>query len=246
MRANFSISKVLKQSWKALFPNFWVLAGLIIGYMIVSGLLTVFQSGEGAAQRFVFGIVNVSLGIAFALGYVQNCFQALDGDEPQFTAYGQQLKNFGKALGNYIIVAFFIFIYMFLAIAIAIFATGAYNNMQLQSHDLPTVLSALGSAIWVFLLLQIPLILLALRFMFYTMFIVDEGAGAGKALAKSWSLTRGHTLKLLLMTLIIIGIMIAGLLCLFVGIFIAIPLIYLMQCAVYKSLKQGEKTDEDV
>ncbi len=85
-------------------------------------------------------------------------------------------------------------------------------------------------------LLIIPGIYLALRLQFFIAFIVEEDAGIIDSLKQSWEITKDQVLPLFLLFLVMILIVIIGLLILGVGIFVAVPLIYLMQYYVFRKL----------
>lgn len=92
METKFTISEVLKTSWQALKSQIWILVGLFIGYYI---LVLIFSFLLVPAMTSITGmivgyIIIGVFGYIFMLGYTKNMFQAYDGEEPQFSAYGQQ------------------------------------------------------------------------------------------------------------------------------------------------------------
>ena len=93
------------------------------------------------------------------------------------------------------------------------------------------VLVALGT-----ILLIIPGIYLYLRLQFFMCFIVEEDAGIIDSLKRSWVITDGQILPLLLLLLAMIGISILGIILLGIGMFVALPLVMLMQCVVFRKL----------
>jgi uncharacterized membrane protein len=89
-----------------------------------------------------------------------------------------------------------------------------------------------------FVLLVLPGIYLMLRLQFAMACVVEEDAGVGEAIRKSWALTAGGRLlgKLLLVLLVQLGLIIAGIVALGVGVFVTVPLCYLIYCHVFKRL----------
>ena len=70
------------------------------------------------------------------------------------------------------------------------------------------------------------------------MYIVsEERCSAIDALKKSWELTQGQAMPLFLLALVQIGLTLLGLILLVVGLFVAIPLIVMMQCYVFRKLR---------
>jgi uncharacterized membrane protein len=197
-----SYSEILKTAWKGLISQIWLLVGLIIGFTIVYSLLFVFGSPKPNEPITISGwIVSVAATVfllLFYLGYIKNCFQTLDGEEPQFSAYGQMSRK---------IFTFFVAGIVFgLIITIGL------------------------------VLLIIPGIYLALRLQFYLAAIVSEDAGIIDSLKRSWEITKGEELELLVLYLIEFLLVIAGTIALFIGIFITIPLIVLMYCYTFHKL----------
>ena len=127
-----------------------------------------------------------------------NDFQALDGEEPQFSAYGKQAPKIFKTLVASLFVVAIVFV---------------------------------G-----FCLLIIPGIYLCARLQFYAAAIVEEDAGIMESLNRSWNLTKGNVMRLILLFLSYIGIITVGLLLLIIGVFVAEPVICLMYCDTYRQL----------
>lgn len=209
MEHKFTISEVFSISWKSLKEQIWVLAGLFIGYMILSMMLSMFvMPAQGSAIGSL--IVNLILWIfsgIFLLGYLKNIFQALDGEEPQFSAYGQQARK---------IITY------------------------LLTSLLVSVIIMIGA---VFLI--IPGLYLALRLQYSFTCIVEENTGVIDSIKRSWNITQGHVLELLLLALTMIGISIIGIILFGIGIFVAIPLIYTMYCYSFRKLNTIDLTPTD-
>lgn len=95
MESKFTISEVLSTSWKCLKSQIWVLSGLLIGMSILSFTLSVLAMPreQSYTNQVVVALISLFIQLLFALGYMKNMFQALEGDEPQFSAYGQQARK---------------------------------------------------------------------------------------------------------------------------------------------------------
>ena len=209
MEPKFMISEVFGTSWKHTKSQIWVLVGLFIGFSILSMIVTLFgMPAQGSiVGRVIVQIVSLLISCIFMLGYVKNIFQALDGEEPQFSAYGQQSRK---------IITYLI------------------------ANILFSIAVCIGTV-----LLIIPGIYLYLRLQFFTAFIVEEDCGIIESLQKSWNMTQGQTLPLFLLLLTMIGTAIVGCIFFFVGFFVAIPLIYMMQCYTFRKLNTIS-TEEEV
>lgn len=208
MEPKFMISEVFSTSWKYTKSQIWVLVGLFIGYFILSSIISMFgMPAQGSmVGNIIVSLISVVISCAFMLGYIKNLFQTMDGEEPQFSAYGQQSRK---------IVTYFI----------------------------ASVIMGIVVTIGIFLLI-VPGIYLAIRLQFYSAYIVEEDCGIIESLQKSWDLTKGQAMPLFLLALAMIGIAIVGCILFFVGLFVAIPLIYMMQCYAFRKLNTISSEEE--
>ena len=115
MEPKFMISEVFGTSWKYTKSQIWVLVGLFIGYFILSSIISLFgMPAQGSmVGKIIVNLISAVISSAFMLGYIKNLFQTMDGEEPQFSAYGQQSRK----IFTYLIAS----IIMGIAVAIGIF-----------------------------------------------------------------------------------------------------------------------------
>ena len=95
MEPKFMISEVFGTSWKYTKSQIWVLVGLFIGYFILSSIISLFgMPAQGSmVGKIIVNLISAVISRAFMLGYIKNLFQTMDGEEPQFSAYGQQSRK---------------------------------------------------------------------------------------------------------------------------------------------------------
>ena len=202
MEQKLAYSDILKTALKGYKSQIWLLSGLLIGYTIIYSLLMIFATPAKGQPMTVSGmivcILCIIISYLFTLGYMKNCFQTLDGEEPQFSAYGQMTRRIVKTF-----------------LASLIYA----------------IIVTIGLC-----LLIVPGIYLILRLQFYIFSIVDEDSGIVESLKRSWEITKGHALPLLVIALIMMAICLVGLVIAIVGIFVAAPIVMLMQCYVFRKL----------
>ena len=205
MEPKFIISEVFSTAWKGTKSQLWILAGLLIGYCILSFTLTAFAMPMQSSiiGKIIVNVISALFSIIFSLGYMKNIFQALDGEEPQFSAYGQQTKNIityflASLITGFVVLAGFFFFSFFFFFFFFFF--------------------------------------LALRLQFFQAFIIEENAGIIESLHKSWEITKGQVLPLFILALVMIGILILGCILFGIGIFVAVPLIYMMYGYVFRKL----------
>ena len=156
----------------------------------------------------IINLISCIISAIFALGYMKNIFQALDGEEPQFSAYGQQARK---------IITY------------------------LVANILMGIIVLLGICLFI-----IPGIYLALRLQFYAALIVEDDAGIIESLQRSWEITRGQGMSLFMLMLAMIGICILGFILLGIGIFVAMPLVYMMYAYAFRKLNAPLQIIEDI
>lgn len=87
-----------------------------------------------------------------------------------------------------------------------------------------------------YILFIVPGIIWSIKYSQYSYLIIDKGMGPSEAIKKSGEITEGNKMNLFLLGLLLALINIAGVLALFVGLFVTIPLTFLAQAYVYRKL----------
>ena len=87
-----------------------------------------------------------------------------------------------------------------------------------------------------FILLIVPGIIWSIQFGYYIYLIVDKDLGPIQALKMSSKITRGSKRHLFVFALAIVGVILLGVLALFVGLLVAIPIVSLAGAFVYRKL----------
>ncbi len=132
MEPRFTISEVCSTSWQRAKAQIWVLAGLIISMIIISFTLSMvampFQ--ESTTGTIIVNLISIVFSCFFSLGYIKNIFQALDDDEPQFSAYGQQAHKIGTYFVSNLLVSIITIIGLCLLII-----PGIYLALRLQFYS---------------------------------------------------------------------------------------------------------------
>ena len=125
------LSDVLRVAWKGYISQIWLLTGLIIGYVTISLALNVFVPsplyGTISMAGIILALIGFSFSQLFSLGYTKNMFQTLDGEEPQFSAYGQESRKFFT-----ILFAGFIYVIVFFVGLVLLILPGFYLAIRLQ------------------------------------------------------------------------------------------------------------------
>jgi len=131
MARKFVLSDVLRVAWKGLISQIWLLAGLLIGYVIVSLSLILFiplpEQGTISIAGMAIALLSLVLSLLFSLGYTKNMFETLDGEEPQFSAYGQQARK----IISWLIAGLIYTVVVFVGLVLFVFP-GIYLAIRLQ------------------------------------------------------------------------------------------------------------------
>jgi len=86
------------------------------------------------------------------------------------------------------------------------------------------------------LLLVVPGIYFAIRFVFHPFIIVDEDVGAIESLKRSWAITAGSVWNLILIAIIIMAVNFLGMLLLLVGMIFTYPFSIVAAAYIYRQL----------
>lgn len=97
-----------------------------------------------------------------------------------------------------------------------------------------------------FIVFIIPGIYIALRLQFVGAFIIEEDAGIMDSIKRSWDITRDQVMPLFVFWLAAFAIMIIGAILFLVGIFVAIPLVYLMWADIFRKLNSPLQVIEEL
>lgn len=194
----------------------------------------------------------VSIGASFALGYMDEALGLGHGattPETNLLEMPSRVESFsGEGSGSVLNFIISTVINVFLGLGLTrvslnvveglpfgvstIFGEGRLLLKGMAAYILMAMALLTG-----FLLLIVPGIVLLARLGFYQTALVDQGLGPINALTYSWKITRGSTLKVLLLLLISITVILAGCALLGVGLLFAIPMISIMWVLGYRQLQ---------
>jgi len=131
MEDKIIFSDILKTAWRALLSQFWLLVGLSIGFIIIFSLLLIYAApakGESVSiGGLIVSLISLLFLCLFLMGFLKNCFQTLEGDEPQFSAYGQVAGRLFSFLIAYIVLCIIVIIGLALLVV-----PGIYLLLRLQ------------------------------------------------------------------------------------------------------------------
>ncbi|MCC8171090.1 MAG: hypothetical protein LIP00_04755 [Parabacteroides sp.] len=206
METKFQISEVFATSWKAVKSQIWVLVGLFVGYAILSMIISSFTTPPTPVNPY-----DVNWGRIVIVNLISLIVGGLF-----MLGY---LKNLFQTLDG---------------------IEPQFSAYGQQARKIVTyiVMALLYSLILMvgLIFFIIPGIYFAIRLQFAPAFIVEENMGVIDSLKMSWNITKGNIGQLFLLWLAMTGICILGLIVLIIGIFVAVPLIYMMYCYTFRKL----------
>jgi uncharacterized membrane protein len=94
------------------------------------------------------------------------------------------------------------------------------------------------------ILLIVPGIIWAIKYSFFGYLIIDRDMGPVEALKRSGEITKGYKWDLFLLGLLFFGIVLLGIIACVVGIFAAIPTIWVAHAYVYRTLEYGAASQQ--
>lgn len=201
-------------AWGTMWPNFLM---LFVISLVISGMILPFSILAFLAVR-TGPVVPIILALAYtflvvmpvlAFGFPYACLRAARGEEVKV---GDAFVAFGNYLNSL-----------------------AYPIVMLLIMIPGMLLSLIPVAGIV--LYMVFFYVVTCRLVFVPFLMVDEGVGPLKAVAESWRISSGHGLTVFLITLLAMPVMLAGTLCLGVGVIPASYLIYVALASLYNAVR---------
>ena len=234
MRFTISPTDSLSRAWKAVMANLGIMAGFTILFYIAEAMLGMIPIIGGLAKLFDF-IFTVSLFSAF--NTIDRTGKAEFGDLFSWT------PQFGRLFGAYLVVVLMALVLLAPALIFTFVAVGAEFLSSITRWHFASLggISA-GMLIGVFLLVFIGLILLAI-FTFAFMFIMQfRDLPLAESLKMSIRIGGDNIGKIVVFAFLSLGVAILGLLALFIGLLVAIPLIVGTQYYLLRSIFPIDET----
>ncbi len=241
----YKASDAITFGWQATKENFWLLIGISVLYMIVSSLfggqakeMTDLFSGAphmGNQGSVLGSLISNVISLIFIVGMFHAGTKLFHKEQITFkdffvfTGWGIYLRLVGVIL--LCMLLFIPIIFLFGALSFAgIFVAGGAISFS------PGPLVIIGG---ILLILGIGYLSLRLAFVYY---LAIEDVKPLAVFKQSWLLTKGRVLPLLWLMVLGCGVMLLGVLALFVGIFVAVPVITLAGVYTYHIFKGTKQT----
>lgn len=226
LKSKISVSDALSASWKSVMANIWPLAGFTFLYFLVTSMLNRIP-GVSFFTSFLGFIYPVSMFYAF---------RAIDSyGSLSFNDLFNWTPRFWRMLGAYAILLLIV-----LVLCIPVFITAGLIGVGIIT-DFFDIVDIYETVSWstiltifsVSLIIVIPIYILQFSYLFIVCF---RDQNLGDVIKLSWQAGITNIGSLLLIALVALGIALLGMLALFVGLLVAIPVIIGMQYYFLKSI----------
>ncbi len=224
-----------QNAWRQLWKNFLALFLILIISFFISSL-------PSAGDEFAVDTNGVSIFTIFTLTYgilIQGpigfgtsfaYLKAARGDKVQIKDMFEAFRNYWNAVLASLLVGAIILVGM-VPLIILVIILGIIFAYELAFTRHPIIFVVMFPLI-------IPGIIFACKLAFTPYLVVDRKMGAVEAVKESWRMTGGHAWKVFFIGLLAIPISIVGLLCLGVGIIVAIMWVALASASLYHAVSR--------
>jgi hypothetical protein len=229
--------EALKFGFKGALKNFLTFLLVFVLIFVISfgsSFILILAGGGGSQEQLAFSLLSGSIAVIFhviflflfqmlyTLGLVRISLNIVDGNKVSV----KQLFGEVKLIIKYFLATLSL-VLIFVAIGFVILVPLSLITMALNLDFVRN-------------LLMIPMIFIVfyavLRYRFYIYVLVDKNTGPIASLKESARITKGHVVTLLIWTVVIVLLYIAGTLLLLVGLLIAAPWILITDAYLYRKL----------
>lgn len=240
----FSISEVIRFSWESYkknWKNLLLVFLLLATVTYVPGLIAQFLRQDYPLISLLVNLISALVNIVVNIGLLKIMLNTVDGRDVNiqdlFFAFSK-LGLVGKYLLTSVIYGFIILLSGLPVGLFSFFMLGNIYNANRFSQNINTS----------YLIIFIPLTILFVgiifmivtKFQFWNYLLVDKEMWEFTGLRKSWNMTKGFVLHLILFGFTLLLLNLVGLIALFVGLVVTLPVSMLAMARVYRILEQGK------
>lgn len=244
MKKTLSISQALDLAWDQTKKNFGIILSFFVAYFIAAIVLTFipmyFPKDIMWIPEAIALVIRMVIAFVFAVGLTKMGLVLVDKERMSFSDFFAEAKTYGKYFTTSLLTGL-----TFLAIVIipAAIIIGSYI---LATHNGDTATTGYGIAITIVTILvgivaAIGIIYTLLRlgtaWSQFPYLIIDKDAGIIESLKASSQIMQGAKIKyLLIVESVVMGIVICGILALYFGVLLAIPVVMIIRAFIYREL----------
>lgn len=234
MDKSFSVIDVLETSWDITRKNILVILGYSLAAFAILALVQFSSFFIMTIQNELvnmIGLFAILIANSIAtLGFYKLTFNLIDNEEEKFTwnTFMPTWRNISSFMSLTLLLGLIV---ATLTLVYGKLTTITFFNTILEViKSNPTYLGI--AAVLAFSLLM----MIAMRFMFFPCFIVDDDSSSFESLRQSKTLTQDNLLKIIAVFAIVIGFIALGFLALGVGIIVTYPFTNVILVVTYRKL----------
>ena len=224
-----SIMDTLSRGWDILASRFWLVAGATTVALLAS---------MAAGMLPIVGIAaSILLTQVFYAGIYWLMLRVSRGEPAEFA---DVFGGFSRSFGQLVLLSLTTFCCTLVLAAIAmgpllwaLYRSGAFAGVEPDPTQLLGPLLALP-------VLMLPLLYFSISWLFAPLLVVDRGMGFWEAMETSRRMIGKRWFRMFFLYLAFIPLMIAGLLCFIVGMFVVLALMYAAMVAAYETAFRPE------
>lgn len=234
MKKGFSPSEAISYGWETFKKNVWLFVVLAILSSAISSISNIFTPEKSNAYLVVVSqIIAFVLSILLSVGVTKIALRIYDGEKARLG----EVFHYSRYGVKYFVVSILMALIVILGLVTPIIS-GVIWAIRVGGKEVK-------KNGWYFVaLLLAPWLVWAIQFSYAYYFIIDKDAKIVESLVKSSALTKQAKLDLVAFGVLQVFVMLVGFLCLFVGIFAAIPVLWISEVYVYRKLLEQTKFEE--
>ncbi len=225
----FSVFDTLSRGWELLAGRFWLLVG--------GTLVGAVANAIAGSLPFVGLLASILLTQVFYAGIFWFVLRVARGEPAEI---GDVFAGFTRSFGQLVLLSLTMF-FVLAALALvaagpllwALFRSGVFEGGTPDFSQMAAPLAALP-------VLIIPMLYLSIAWMFAPILVIDRGLGFWEALELSRRVVGRRWFRMFFLYLAFLPLLLAGLLCLFVGVFVAAALMYTSIVVAYETAFREE------
>lgn len=248
-----TIDGAYRSAWDALRAHFWPLMGAILltfaagipsyAASAVANAADGIRSGAGLPFAVLANAYSLLVTTPLGFGLVRLTTRAVRGEGVRFEHLVEpfrSLRMYLSTLGASLLAGVIGLAAIAPGLVIALMSGCGAVLRAGAAHDEPAIQRALASAavglIFSGVVMLVPLLWVMTRLAFVNSCVADGGANPVEAVARSWAMTRGHAVTVLLLLLSGAPLMLLGCAACCVGFVPALALLYLALGSLYVAL----------
>lgn len=239
---NFEFGEYLSEGWKTFTSNAGGFIGFSIVYFITHGTLTYF--GESPYIGFVFTLGSYVVSSVLFAGYFSAAHKINQNKEPQFDVFFSNFVHIGKLTLLFVLNSIILYVPVLLFF-VPVFLSVGFDNLA----DWPSSVIGLGTLpISLFMAIGLSIVYLVfvtIAYSFSVHFIIFCEMGPWEAMEASRKVVIKNWLYFFVQYIIFFFIILLGILTLFLGLLVAIPLIACIQYVSFKHIVLDRHIEED-